>query len=66
LADGFVDDTLDFIRIGIGVARPDVLDGAVKHAPPDCILNELGEVAFFGALGTQKGAQGKVGLFSRP
>ena len=38
LADGFVDDALDFIGVGIGVGRPDVLYGALKHAPADCFL----------------------------
>ena len=43
--DGFVDDALNFIRIGVGIARPNVLNGALEHAPPDGILDEFREVA---------------------
>jgi len=53
LADGFVDDALNFIRIGVGKARPHVLNCALKHAPPDGILDEFREIALFHALGAQ-------------
>ena len=62
LTDGFVDDALNFIRVGIGVARPDVLNGALKHAPADGFLDEFREVALFHALSAQKGAQGEIGV----
>jgi hypothetical protein len=35
----------------------------MKHAPADSLLDEFREVALFGALCAQIGAQGKVGLF---
>ena len=52
LADGFVDDALDFIGVGIGVARPDVQNRELKHAPADRLLDELRKIALFHALGT--------------
>src|ERR1035438_5183033 len=63
LAYGSVDDALQLVRVGIGVALLNVLNGAIKHAPPDGLFNEFREVALFCSLGTQKGAQGEVGLF---
>jgi hypothetical protein len=62
LADGVVDDALDFIGVGIGVARSDVLNGALKHAPADGFFNELREIALFHAMSTQEGAQGQIGV----
>ena len=47
LADRFVDDALNFIGVGVGIARPDVLHGALKHAPVNGILDEFREIAFF-------------------
>jgi hypothetical protein len=44
---GLVDDALDFIRVRVGVSRPDVLHSALKHAPADGLLDEFREVAFF-------------------
>lgn len=32
LAHGSVDDALQFVRVGFGVAHLDVLNGAIKHA----------------------------------
>jgi hypothetical protein len=61
LTDGFVDEALDFIRIG--VALPDVLDGAPEHAPADGFLDEFREIALFHALRSQEGAQGEIGVF---
>jgi len=39
LDDRFVDDALDFIRVGIGFARPHVLNSALKHASAPCTKN---------------------------
>jgi hypothetical protein len=61
-AHGFVDDALNLVRIDADVALPDVLDRALKHAPTDGVLDELGEIAFLHALGTEKGAQSQVGV----
>jgi len=41
LADSFVDDALNFIGVGIGVAHPDILNGALKHASTDSLLDEF-------------------------
>jgi len=62
LSDGFVDDALNLIRIGAGIARLDVLNGALKHAPADGLFDEFREVALFHAPSAQKGAQGEIGL----
>ena len=62
LTDGLVDDALNLIRVGIGVARLDVLNGALKHAPTDGVFDEFREVALFHAPSAQKGAQGEIGL----
>jgi hypothetical protein len=42
---GLVDDALDLVGISASVARPDVLDGALKHAPADSVLDELRKVS---------------------
>ena len=44
LADGFVDDALDFFGVSISVACPNVLNGALKHAEADrqCRREEAG------------------------
>jgi len=41
LAHGFVDDALQLIRVGIRIALPDVLHGAMKHVPADGLLDEF-------------------------
>ena len=62
LTDGLVDDALNLVRVGIGVARLDVLNGALKHAPADGVFDEFREVALFHAPSAQKGAQGEIGF----
>src|SRR6266849_3468644 len=62
LADSVVNDALQLAWVGLGVARLDVLNGAMKHAPADSFFDELGEVALLHTLGAQKGAQGEVGF----
>ncbi len=62
-ADGVVDEALQLVRVGVGVAVFDILHGAMKNAPTDGLFDEFGEVAFFGALGTEKGAKGEIGFF---
>ena len=62
LTDGLVDDALNLVRVRIGVARLDVLNGALKHAPADGLFDEFREVALFHAPSAQKGAQGEIGL----
>ena len=62
LTHGIVDDALNLVRVGIGVARLDVFNGALKHAPADGVFDEFREVALFHAPSTQKGAQGEIGL----
>src|SRR5258708_7455293 len=62
LADGVVNDALQFAEIGLGVARLDVLNGTMKYAPADSFFDELREVALLHTLGAQKGAQGEVGF----
>jgi hypothetical protein len=57
-AHGLVDDALDFIRVGAGVALPDCPDSALKDAPADGILDEFREVAFLHSQGAQEGTQG--------
>src|ERR1035438_1684243 len=57
-----MNNAVPFFRIGIGVAVPDVLDGALKHAPPDSLLDEFREIALFHALGAQECAQGQIGV----
>jgi hypothetical protein len=63
LAESGVDDNLEFVRVGAGVARLDVLNGAVEDAPTDGLLDEFREVAFLHALGAEIGTQGEVGFF---
>jgi hypothetical protein len=41
LAHSFVNDALDFIGVCIGIACPDVRNGALKHAAAHSFLNEL-------------------------
>ena len=53
LADGFIDDALDFVWIGSGIALPDALDGALQHAPVHGVLHEFREIAFFHTLSAQ-------------
>ena len=48
-AHGFGDDALQLVRVGIGVALPDVLHCAMEHAPADGLLDELREVSLLGA-----------------
>jgi len=60
LADGFIDDVLDFIEVGIGIARPDVLNISLQHAPADSLFDEFRKVLFFCALAAEKGAQGQI------
>src|SRR5260370_14091172 len=62
LADGVVNDALQFAWVGLGIARFDVLNGPMKYAPADSFFDELGEVALLHTLGAQKGAQGEVGF----
>jgi len=62
LCHGLVNDTLNLVRVGIGMARLDVLNGALKHAPADGVLDELREVTLFHAPSAQKGTQGEIGL----
>ena len=63
LTHGLVDDALNRLRVGIGVARLDVLSGALKYTPTDGLFDEFREVAFFHAPSAQKGAQREIGLF---
>src|SRR5271165_6405255 len=63
LAHRFVDDALQLVGVGRGVAFPDVLYSAMKHPPADGLLYEFRQIALLGALGTQKSAQSEVGLF---
>ncbi|MGD1104683.1 MAG: hypothetical protein ABSA59_21780 [Terriglobia bacterium] len=42
LTDGLVDDALNLVRVRIGVARLDVLNGALKHAPA-LLSTEIGK-----------------------
>jgi hypothetical protein len=62
LAEGIIDDPLNFIRIGVGIVRSDVLNRALKRASPDSLLDEFREIALFHALGTQERAQGQIGV----
>ena len=62
LTHGLVNDALNVVRIGIGVARFDVLNGALKHPPADGIFDEFREVALFHAPSAQKGTQSEIGL----
>jgi hypothetical protein len=50
LGDGLADDALDGFGVGVGIARRDVLHGALKHAPVNRILDEFREIAFLHAL----------------
>ena len=61
---GGVDGALQLVPVGVGVARLDVLNGAMRHAPAAGFFDDFREVAFFHALGAQKGAEGEIGLFS--
>src|SRR6266851_7055000 len=61
-AHGFVDDALQFVRVGIGVVFPDVLHRAMKHVPTDGLLDEFREGAFFGPLCAKVSAQCEVDL----
>lgn len=65
LADGLIDDALDFIRVGVGIILPNVLNGALKHAPANCVLNELREITLFHPLGAQERAQDQIGNLLR-
>jgi hypothetical protein len=56
LADGFVNNSLQLVRAGIRIAVLNILDGSMKDAPSHGVFDELGEVAFFHAPGTQKSA----------
>ncbi len=60
LTDGLIDDALNLVRIGSGVARLDVLNGALKHTPADGVFDEFREVTLFHAPSAQKGAQGEI------
>ncbi len=62
LAESGVDDSLEFVRVGVGIARLDLLNGAVEDAPTDGLLDEFREVAFLHALGAEIGTQGEVGF----
>ena len=62
LTDGLVDEALNLVRVGMGVARLDVLHGALKDAPADGVFDEFREVALFHAPSAQKVAQGEIGL----
>jgi PIN domain nuclease of toxin-antitoxin system len=53
---------LDLVGISASVARPDVLDGALKHAPAHSVLDELRKVSLLHALGAEEGAQDQVGF----
>jgi len=43
-------------------SRPDIPNGALKHAAADGLLDEFREVTLFHASGAQKGAQGQIGV----
>jgi hypothetical protein len=47
LAYRVVNDSLQLVWVGIGVARLDVLHGAMKQAPTDCLFDEFGKIALF-------------------
>src|ERR1700723_3538922 len=57
-----VDEGLQVARIGVGITRFDVLNGAMKNMSADGLLDEFREVALFHSLGVQKGAQREIGL----
>src|SRR5271165_1524983 len=56
LTHGFVNNALQFVRVGIGVAFVDVLHGAMKHAPSDGLLDEFRKVTLLCTPRAKKGA----------
>ena len=62
-ANRLINDALDFIGVGVGMACPDVLNSALKHAASNSFLDEFREVAFFCSLGPKKSAQAQIGIF---
>ena len=61
--DGLVNHLLELDRGNVGESFAGFADGLMKDAPADRLLNEFREITLLHALGTQKGAQGMIGLF---
>jgi hypothetical protein len=60
LTDGPVVNGLEFVWVGIGVPRFDLLRGPNEYAPADGILDKFREITSFHALGAEIGAQSKI------
>ncbi len=62
LTYGLIDDALNLVRVGTGIASLDVLNGALEQAPADGLFDEFREVAFFHAPSAKKRAQTEIRL----
>src|SRR5216684_6362972 len=62
LAESSVNDSLELAGVSAGIARLDLLNGAIEDAPADGLLDEFREVPFLHALGAEIGTQGEVGF----
>src|SRR5882757_6802466 len=62
LAESSVNDSLEFAGVSPGMARLDLLSGAVEDAPTDGLLDEFREVAFLHAPGAKISTQREVGF----
>ncbi len=62
LAESGFNDSLELAWVSAGIARLDLLNGAVEDAPADGLLDEFREVAFLHAPSAEIGTQGEVGF----